>query len=232
MQWINTVATLLHVTNIDVYIIGYALVIIGIFIAMGINRIFDCFFWLVAGIAIFIVLQVLFFGYSSDMNSGAIINPATAKFIVGSSIYLIFILSILTPINGILQLSSGSKNRVLNILETLFLSLFLGSFYTTVIIWLAEKAYIFRLDSAFSLLKNVWFWANMSSTSIIYGFLHKNVTWIVIAGMGYIFYKLIFGDLLSSMFEAIVKAMAKKWWWGGGGWDKGWGWGGGWEKKK
>jgi len=43
---------------------------------------YDCFFGLVAGIAIFIVLQVLFFGYTGDLNSGAIMNPTTAKFIV------------------------------------------------------------------------------------------------------------------------------------------------------
>jgi hypothetical protein len=104
MEWISTVANILHVTNIDVYFIAYALVMSGIFMAIGVNRMYDCFFGLVAGISIFIVLQVLFFGYSNDLNSGAIMNPATAKFIVGSSVYLIFILSILTPINGIIQL--------------------------------------------------------------------------------------------------------------------------------
>ena len=207
MQWISTLASILHVTNIDIYFIAYALVMMGIFIAIGVNRLYDCFFWLVAGIAIFIVLQVLFFWYTWDLSSGAIMDPGMAKFIVGSSIYLIFVLSILAPVNGVVQLEGGSKNRIINILQTIFLSLFLTIFYTAIIIWLAEKAYIFRLDSALSLLKRLDFWWQMSNTSMIYGMLYKNITWIIVAGVGFVIYKLVLGDIVMTVLGALMKAI-------------------------
>jgi hypothetical protein len=97
---------------------------------------------------------------------------------------------------------------VLNILQTLFLSLFLTTFYTTVIIGLAEKAYIFRLDSALSLLKKLEFWGQMANTSVIYGFLSKNITWTIIAGIGFIIYKLTLGDIVGMMLGAFMKAIA------------------------
>jgi Gpi18-like mannosyltransferase len=83
-------------------------------------------------------------------------------------------------------------------------------------------------------MRSMGFWWQLASTSIIYKFLSTNITWVIISGIGYIIYKLVFGDMLSAMFATILKALTKPKWpsgSGGWGWDK-WGWGGGWDKKK
>jgi len=210
MEWISITASFLHVSNIDVFVIIYAFVLIWGFSAIGISKIYDCFFWLVSGISIFIVTQVLFFQYSGDMTTSTVMNPAIAKFIVGSSIYLIFILSILTPINGIINIGWWSKNQWVRIFQSLILAIFLTGFYTTIIIGLAEKAYIFRLESAFSLLKNISFWQQLMNSSIIYAFLLKNITWIIIAGIGFIVYKLMLWDFIETFMVSMIKNLFKE----------------------
>ncbi len=98
-QLIQTAATTLSVMPIDIYVISVVLVLWIAFLIMGIQKVYESFFGLVIGLAIYLMLTVLLSPTYQTPETAKIISPLIAKFLIGSSTYLIFILFILTPIS-------------------------------------------------------------------------------------------------------------------------------------
>ncbi|EKE29198.1 MAG: hypothetical protein ACD_2C00209G0012 [uncultured bacterium (gcode 4)] len=218
------ISTLLHIPAIDVYFLAIILVIFFIFCALWITKIYEVLFWLVLWIAIFIVFQYLLL--NPNLTIPSFINQWVAKYIVWSSIYLIFILSILIPINGSLHIHEP-KNKAAKYAQIFLLSVLLTTFYFAIIIWFLEKTYIYTLDNAFIFIKKMAFWTEFSTQSDIYKIILKNVPNITLFWVFFVIYRVTFWDLVNMMLAATVdifKKMWKKWW--GWGWGKpAWGWG-------
>ena len=117
---IATIATPLSITPIDVYILFAFLVFLIVFAVLGIERIYSVFFGVVLGIGIFVLLSTLLSPQYQTPEIRELISEGFAKVIVGSSVYLIFILSILVPMNGNLALTYPQKSLT-RIIQTVLL---------------------------------------------------------------------------------------------------------------
>ena len=92
-------ATALSVTQMDIYVlVGWAICSV-VFLALGLARTYGAYFGLVTGLAIYLTLSALLAPNYQTPETAQFISPEIAKFFIGSSAYLIFILFILTPIS-------------------------------------------------------------------------------------------------------------------------------------
>lgn len=221
---IGKIAIFLNLPQVDVYFLFIIVVLFWVFTFLGIKIIYEVLFGLVMGLAIYIVAQFLLTNPSISVPT--FISPSIAKFIVGSTIYLIIILSILIPINWWITLKIVS-NPLLRFFQSMFFSLFLIFFYFATLIWFVEKIYIFNNDNVFNLIKRVEFWTNFSSQSKIYLLIFDNIPNITIIWVFFVIYRLIFNDiinlLLFTVFEKLNSMAKDLSEWKGeskGGWDK------------
>lgn len=97
---ISSIATPLAITSIDVYVLFFFLIFLLVFAFLGIGKIYDTFFGLVFGIGIFTLLSTLLSPQYQNAETSRIFGETITKAVIGSSVYLVFILSILVPING------------------------------------------------------------------------------------------------------------------------------------
>ncbi|EKE28302.1 MAG: hypothetical protein ACD_3C00082G0014 [uncultured bacterium (gcode 4)] len=218
------ISSILHIPSIDVYFLAIILLIFFIFCALWITKIYEVLFWLVLGIAIFIVFQYLLL--NPNLSIPSFVSHDIAKYVVWSSIYLIFILSILIPINWSLHIHEP-KNKFAKYVQILLLSILLTTFYVAIIIWFLEKTYIYTLDNAFIFIKKLAFWTEFSTQSAIYKIILKNVPNITLFWVFFVIYRITFWDLVNMVLNAALDIVKKMWKWGGWGGGK-WGWWGGW----
>jgi hypothetical protein len=206
----------------DVYILFWFFIFFMIFAILGTAKIYESLFWIVLWISIFIVIQILLWYSWNDSYTLTFLSEWIVKFIVWSSVYLILILSILVPINWWFQ-GSTTKNPIFKIWITIFLSVLLILLFSSVLVWLIEQIYIFKIDNAFSLLKKWPKFTEFLVWSKIYAFLISYINFIIVFWVFFVIYKILFADIVSSMlkwfFIAIFKKKDKWWDWGGG-----WGW--------
>lgn len=208
------IATLLNMPNVDVYFLFWLLSIFWIFCFIGITKIYEIFFWLVLWISIFIVLQFLLLNPNIQVPS--YININIAKYFVSSSVYLIFILSALVPLNSWLNIKE-SNNTWIRIFQIIILSTFLVLFYFNLIIWFTEKIYIYNIDSAFVLLKKISSLNEFISQSLIYSKIKLYSSEISLAWIFFVIYRLIFNDIVNMFISSIITSLKKIWnsrsWW-------------------
>lgn len=210
------IATFLNIPNIDVYFVWIILILFILFCVLWITKIYEVLFWLVLWIAIFIVMQFLLL--NPNLQVPTFMNDTMAKFIVWSSIYLIFILSILVPLNWSLHINEP-KNTGIKVIQILLLSFILTIFYTAIIFWFIEKTYIFTLDNAFQFLKKVDFWNEFTSESKLYPLIINQVPSITLFWVFFVIYKVTFSDVINMIIKTsfdTIKKIVKSWGWGGG----------------
>ncbi len=210
-------ASILKVSDYDIYFIAIFILLVIIFLIIWITKMYEVFFGMVLWIAIFIVFQFLLIPTcQSNLYVPAFINQDIAKFIVWSSIYLIFILSLLVPLNGLFNITEP-KNIAIKIINYILLSLLLSVFYIGIIIGFIERSYIFNIDSVFMFIKKLSFWWDFAYNSKIYKFLVLNVPIITLTWIWFIIYKLVFSDLVNMLlilfFNTFKLMINKKWWW-------------------
>lgn len=218
---ISQIAGFLWTSDVDVYFIFFLIAVFAIFCFLGITKIYEILFWLVLWIAIFIMLQFLL--TNPNVQVPEIISQSFAKFIVWSSIYLIFLLSFLVPLNSSLSIKEP-KNAWIKVVYLFSLAALVLAFYLAILTWFIEKTYIFNIDSAFIFLKKLQFWAEFSLNSKYYIYITKYVPEITLFGIFFVIYRLVFNDIVNMFAVAIIAslgAMIKKWW---GPWGWGWSW--------
>ncbi len=97
---IAQVAAALSITSLDVYVFFCMIVIVGILSIIGLARIYSIFFGMVLGIGIFVLFSTILAPELQTPETLSLISDTFAKILIGSSVYLIFILTILVPLNG------------------------------------------------------------------------------------------------------------------------------------
>lgn len=205
---ILTVATALSITPMDVYVLVSFLVFLAVFAFLGIERIYSVFFGIVLGIGIFVLLSTLLSPQYQTPETLSLISNTFAKTIIGSSVYLIFILMVLVPMNGNLAISYP-KTPLGKTLQIPLLAVFLFCFFFATVIGLAEHSYIFvSTDSAFTLLKSTVFYADFQSSKFfLFVFSHLPTT--IILGIGFIIYKLLFADIIHPIILSLLASLKK-----------------------
>ncbi len=208
---VNTIASLLNLNTYDIYIIFIVIIFFIIFLVIWITKIYEIFFWMIFGIFIFIILQYLLIHNPCNINLyiPEIINQNVANFIISSSIYLIFILSILIPLNWFFNITIP-KNNIIKIIITFLLAALLIIFYTSVIIGFIEKIYIFNIDNIFIFLKKLSFWQDFINNSKIYTFMLPKISIIILLWILFSIYKLVFGDIINMLLMWFINAIKNK----------------------
>lgn len=220
---VSQIATILNLNpQNDVYILAFFLLMWLIMWFLWAAKIYESMFWLVLWISIFIVLQVLLWYSGNDGYVLPFLNEWISRFIIWSSVYLIVILPVLVPINWWFSFS-GTKNPLAKIFITIFLVVLFILFFFSVFIWLIEKIYIFKIESAFSLLKKWDMFNNFISWSKIYLFITSYLHIVIVFWVFFIIYKLLFADIINSMVVWLLSSLFKKKWGWGGGWHDDWG---------
>lgn len=128
---IAQIAAALSIASLDVYVFFGVLVAMGIIAALGLARIYSIFFGTVLGIGIFVLFSTILAPELQTPETLSLVSDAFAKILIGSSVYLIFILTILVPMNGgiVVTLPKGQLGKVF---QTLTLSLALIVFLVAV----------------------------------------------------------------------------------------------------
>lgn len=121
---IQTIATTLTVMPIDVYILGVVLILWIIFVVLGLQKTYEAYFGLIVGLAIYLMLTVLLSPIYQTPDTTKIFSPKTSQFLIGSSVYLMFILFLLTPISGGIRFPE-TRNLLLRLVERAVIAAFL-----------------------------------------------------------------------------------------------------------
>lgn len=121
----------LSITSFDVYIFSGLLIAMGIIAALGLARIYSVFFGTVLGIGIFVLFSTILSPELQTPETLSLVSDTFAKVLIGSSVYLIFILAILVPMNGGVNVSLP-KSALGMVFQTLTLSLILILFLLAV----------------------------------------------------------------------------------------------------
>lgn len=94
------IAVALSITSLDVYVFSSVLVMIVIIAILGLARIYNILFGMVLGIGIFVLFSTILSPEYQTPETLSLISDTFAKALIGSSVYLIFILTILVPVSG------------------------------------------------------------------------------------------------------------------------------------
>lgn len=139
----------------------------------------------------------------------SLISQTFAKLLIGSSVYLIFILAILVPLNGGI-LVTLPKTPLAKIFQTLVLSIGLIAFIVAIALGLIEKSYIFvHTDSAFTLIKKTLWYSDIRSAEFI-RFVNLHLPTIIILSIGFAIYKLLLADIVNALIVSLIANMKKQ----------------------
>lgn len=128
---IAQIALALSITSLDVYVFFGVFVAVGIIAALGLARIYSTFFGTVLGIGIFVLFSTILSPELQTPETLSLVSDTFAKILIGSSVYLIFILTILVPLNGGIVVTLP-KSQLGKVFQTLALSLSLIIFLIAV----------------------------------------------------------------------------------------------------
>ncbi len=188
---------------IDIYVISVVLVLWIAFLIMGIQKVYESFFGLVIGLAIYLMLTVLLSPTYQTPETAKIISPLIAKFLIGSSTYLIFILFILTPISWGIPFPE-TKVKFFKFLEHAAVAAFIWVFFFALVLGFASKTYIFNVDTAFGMIKNFWFYPQLLQ-GVIFSKISMYLQPIVLFGVLFLIFKMLFSDVIGVILGSIWK---------------------------
>ncbi|OIO75621.1 hypothetical protein AUJ87_04470 [Candidatus Gracilibacteria bacterium CG1_02_38_174] len=181
----------------------------GIIMAMGLTRIYSTFFGTVLGMGIFVLISTILSPEFQTPETLSLISDTFAKVLIGSSVYLIFILALLVPMNGGINVSLP-KSALGMIFQTLILSFILVLFLLAVFLGLVDKSYIFlHTDSAFILMNKFASFSELQS-SLLFVFVSSHLPTIIILSIGFIIYKMLFADIVNTTMAGLIENIKKK----------------------
>ncbi|MDD2892231.1 MAG: hypothetical protein PHQ95_04665 [Candidatus Gracilibacteria bacterium] len=202
------IALALSITSLDVYVFFWMIVSVVIFMSIGLARMYSIFFGIVLGMGIFVLFSTLLSPEFQTPETLSLISETFAQIIIGSSVYLIFILAILVPVNGGVSITLP-KNIGGKIFQTFFLSFLLIFFLLAVLLGLIEKNYIFfHTESAFVLIKRFMFYEELQN-SLLFSFIFSHLPTIIIFSIVFIIYKMLFADIITGLIMSIIENTKK-----------------------
>ena len=205
---IAQIAAALSITSLDVYVFFAVFMIMGIIAILGLMRIYSILLGMVLWIGIFVLISTILSPEYQTPETLSFMSESLAKLFIGSSVYLIFILTFLVPINGGIIVTLP-RNPLSQIFQTLVLSGVLVVFYLAVFLWLVERSYIFlHTESAFTLIKTTSFYLKLQS-SLLFTFVTAHLPTIIILSIGFIIYKILFSDIIHALLLSLIASIKK-----------------------
>jgi hypothetical protein len=191
------IATTLSITPMDVYVLGVGIVLWGILLIIGIQKTYELYFGLVVGLAIYLMLTVLLSSTYQTPDTIRVLSPGVSKFMIGSSVYLIFILMILTPLSGGIRFPY-TNTRLIRVLEHLIISGVLLGFLSALIIGFISRSYVFGVETGFVLLGKTLLYREMISGVILW-YIAAHLQPFVLFSVIYLLYKLLFSEIIGAI---------------------------------
>lgn len=200
-ELIQTAATALSVTPIDVYVLAAVLVLWIVFMVMGIQRTYEAYFGLVVGLAIYLMLTVLLSPAYQTPETIKIFSPQFSQFLIGSSTYLIFVLFVLTPVSGGIPFPE-TRIKPIRYLELAAVAAFVWILFLALVLGFASKTYVFGVDTAFVMIKKIDFYDDLLA-GVIFSKIFTNLQPIVLFGVMFLLFKILFSDILGVLLLSV-----------------------------
>jgi hypothetical protein len=120
---------------------------------------------------------------------------------VSISVYLVFLLAFIFPLHGGLVITEPTQPTLYTILY-FFVSFFLLFALGTVIVYMIEQSYIFRVGNIFTFIRDTGIYSSLKS-SWFYGYVMSHQHIIIPLGIILMLYKLLLSNLINAALLSI-----------------------------
>lgn len=209
MNLIVAIANSFSVTPFDVMF--FLLAFIGVFVLyyfVPLRRLYEVAFGGIVGLGVYILLYVLLLENSALGTIGGLLPFGMSVFIVSVAVYLVLILPIVFPLQGGLVLSE-TTNPILYTVQYMFIGFFLIFGFASVLIYMIEQVYIFRVGTVFVWIRDWTYYAQTIRFSSVFRFImtHQNI--IIPLAVVLMLYKLFLSNLVSAIVLTIVYNLSR-----------------------
>lgn len=209
MKLIIAIANSFSVTPFDVMFFLLTLVaVFALYYFVPLRRLYEIAFGAIVGLGIYVLLYVLLLENTTLGTSGWLLPFGMSVFIISIAIYLVLILAIIFPLHGWLVLSE-TTNPILYTLQYLFVGFFLIIGFCSVIIYMTEQVYLFRVWTIFVWLRDTEYYINTIRFSAVFRFImtHQNI--IIPLAVLLMVYKLFLSNIVSAIVLTIVYNLSR-----------------------
>lgn len=190
--------------------IGILLISTLLYYFISLHRLFEAAFWGIIGIWVYILLSVLLLWDPHLWSEGGLFPLWFSVFLVSLSVYLVFFLAVLFPLHGWLIISEP-KHPTLYTLLFFFVAIFLLFSMGSVIIYLIEQSYIFKVWNIFTWLKWLPMYAEVVKPSSFYGFVMSHQYAIIPLAVVLMLYKLLLANIVTAAILSVWYNLANVW---------------------
>lgn len=177
---------------------------------ISLHRLFEAAFWAIIGIGVYILLSVLLLWDPHLWSEWGLFPLWFSVFLVSLSVYLIFILAVLFPLHWGLIISEP-KHPTLYTLLFFFVSIFLLFSMGSIVIYMIEQSYIFKVWNLLTWLKNLSFYTEFVKPSWFYNFVMSHQYAIIPLAIVLMLYKLILANIVTAAILSIWYNLANVW---------------------
>lgn len=203
MEFIQAIADTFAVTPFDAGLGLFILLVSVIFYYfLTLHNIFEAAFGAIVGLGIYVLLSVLLLWNQTLGSEGWLLPFGFAVIVISIAVYLVFILAILFPLHGGLVISEPTHPTLYTIIHFVTSGSLLFVL-VTVIIYMTEQAYVFKVGTIFNLLKDTLFYTESVKTSYFYSFVMSSQYLIIPLAVIVMLYKLLLSNLVNAALLSI-----------------------------
>lgn len=201
------VTEFLGVTPNDTILLLSAVVATIIIAVLGLETVYQILFGASLGLGIYILLAMLF--SASSWSDAAFVAPAPlAGAIVGSSVYLPFLLAVLIPLNNAVRIPIG-RNPLLRAAVSVPLAVAVVAFFGALFTGLSERIGIFDRENLFSLVaKGDWY--GWYALTYAHGYAIRWMQLAIVAGVLAVIYRMLLHELVASVAVSLATSIVKR----------------------
>lgn len=203
MPILTALAMTFQVTEFDILILwGILFAIMILYYFVTLHRIFEAAFGAIVGMGIYILLMVLLVGNPPLGTTGTLFPFGFSVFLVSIAVYLVFILAVLFPLHGGLVVSEPTQ-PTLYTLVYMFVSAYLLFTAGAICIYFIEQAYIFRVSTIFTWIRDTQYYVETVRNSWFYSYVMAHQNTIIPLGVVLMLYKLLLSNLVNAALLSI-----------------------------
>lgn len=203
VNMIEALAQTFQVTPFDV-MVGLGILFISwvLYYFISLHRLFEAAFGAIIGVWVYILLSVLLLGDPHLWSEGWLFPLGFSVFLVSLSVYLVFILAIIFPLHWWLVISEPTHPTLYTVLF-FFVSIFLLFSIGSIVIYLIEQSYIFKVGNIFTWFKNLPAYNDIVKTSWFYAFVMGHQYTIIPLAVVLMLYKLLLANIVTAAILSI-----------------------------
>ncbi len=211
MEFIQALADTFQVTPFDVMLALCILFVSIIFYYfLTLHNVFEAAFGAIVGLGVYILLSVLLLGNQTLWSEGWLFPFGFSVIIISIAVYLVFILAILFPLHGWLVIAEPT-HPTLYTLQHIFTSVLFLFTLSTVIVYMVEQAYIFKVGTLFTFLKDTLFYTETVKPSVFFWYVMGHQYLIIPFWVIIMLYKLLLSNLINAALLSIWYNLSNVW---------------------